>query len=203
MRGAFTGATENKPGLFELADGGTLFLDEIGELPPTVQAKLLRVLEIGEVQRVGSLEPRQVNVRVVAATNRDLRAEVAAGRFRSDLYYRLNIVELQLPPLRDRREDIPYLTAAFVRDTSRAAAEAAAGPDARRRAAAGAARVGRQRARAAQRDRARVHPGRRRLHHRARARRSACRCCRRGAAAVRRAPARGAAGDARRRTICW
>ena len=101
MRGAFTGATDNKPGLFELADGGTLFLDEIGELPPTVQAKLLRVLELGEVQRIGSIEGRRVNVHVIAATNRDLRAEVAGGRFRSDL-----------------REDIPYLTAAFVRQTS-------------------------------------------------------------------------------------
>ncbi|HEY3885561.1 MAG TPA: sigma-54 dependent transcriptional regulator, partial [Vicinamibacterales bacterium] len=118
VRGAFTGATEHKPGLFELADGGMLFLDEIGELPQTVQAKLLRVLELGEVHRVGSLEPRRVNVHVIAATNRDLRAEVAAGRFRSDLYYRLNIVEVKLPALRDRREDIPYLTAAFVRDTS-------------------------------------------------------------------------------------
>lgn len=118
VRGAFTGATENKPGLFELADNGTLFLDEIGELPLSVQAKLLRVLELGEVHRVGSLEPRRVNVHVVAATNRDLRAETAAGRFRSDLFYRLNIVEVKLPPLRDRREDIPYLTAAFVRETS-------------------------------------------------------------------------------------
>ena len=118
VRGAFTGATDNKPGLFEVADGGTLFLDEIGELPLTVQAKLLRVLELGEVHRVGSLDPRRVTVHVIAATNRDLRAEVAAGRFRSDLYYRLNVVEVRLPPLRDRREDIPYLTAAFVRDTS-------------------------------------------------------------------------------------
>jgi DNA-binding NtrC family response regulator len=118
VRGAFTGAIDNKPGLFELADGGTLFLDEIGELPPSVQAKLLRVLELGEVSRVGSIEARRVHVHVIAATNRDLRAEVAAGRFRSDLYYRLNIVEIKLPTLRDRREDIPYLTAAFVRDTS-------------------------------------------------------------------------------------
>jgi len=118
VRGAFTGATEHKSGLFELADGGTLFLDEIGELPLSLQAKLLRVLELGEVHRVGSLEPRTVNVHVIAATNRDLRAEVAAGRFRSDLYYRLNIVEVALPPLRDRREDIPYLTAAFVRESS-------------------------------------------------------------------------------------
>ena len=118
MRGAFTGATDNKPGLFELADGGTLFLDEIGELPPSSQAKLLRVLELGEVHRVGSLEARRVDVHVVAATNRDLRTEVTAGRFRSDLYYRLNVVEVKLPPLRDRREDIPYLTAGFVRQTS-------------------------------------------------------------------------------------
>jgi anaerobic nitric oxide reductase transcription regulator len=86
VRGAFTGATENKPGLFELADNGTLFLDEIGELPLTLQAKLLRVLELGEVHRVGSLDPRRVNVHVIVATNRDLRAEVAAGRFRSDLF---------------------------------------------------------------------------------------------------------------------
>jgi two-component system response regulator HydG len=118
VRGAFTGATDHKPGLFELADGGTLFLDEIGELPQSVQAKLLRVLELGEVHRVGSLESKRVNVHVIAATNRDLRTEVAAGRFRSDLYYRLNIVEVRLPTLRERREDIPYLTAAFVRQTS-------------------------------------------------------------------------------------
>jgi two-component system response regulator HydG len=118
MRGAFTGATDHKAGLFELADGGTLFLDEVGELPAAVQAKLLRVIEEGEVQRVGSLEPRKIDVRLVAATNRDLRHEVAAGRFRNDLYYRLNIVEIKLPPLRDRREDIPYLTAAFVRSFS-------------------------------------------------------------------------------------
>ena len=118
VRGAFTGATDHKAGLFEIADGGTLFLDEVGELPLGVQSKLLRVLEEGEVQRVGSLEPRKIDLRLVAATNRDLLAEVAAGRFRSDLYYRLNIVEVRIPPLRDRREDIPYLTAAFVRSFS-------------------------------------------------------------------------------------
>jgi two-component system, NtrC family, response regulator HydG len=115
VRGAFTGATENKAGLFETADGGTLFLDEVGELPASVQAKLLRVLENGELQRVGSLEPRKIDVRLIAATNRDLRDEVASGRFRNDLYYRLNVAEIVLPPLRDRREDIPYLTAAFIR----------------------------------------------------------------------------------------
>ena len=118
VRGAFTGAVESKPGLLEAAHGGTLFLDEIGELPIGVQAKLLRALEHGEVQRVGALQPKKVDVSVVAATNRDLRAEVAAGRFRGDLFYRLNVVGVTLPPLRDRREDIPYLTARFMRDCS-------------------------------------------------------------------------------------
>ena len=118
MRGAFTGATDNKPGLFEAADGGTLFLDEVGELPAPMQARLLRVLETGEVQRIGSSQPRKVDVRIIAATNRDLRADVDAGAFRSDLYYRLNVVELQVPPLRERREDIPYLTAAFIKEFS-------------------------------------------------------------------------------------
>ena len=117
-RGAFTGATDHKAGLFETADGGTLFLDEVGELPMSVQSKLLRVLEEGEVQRVGSLEPRKIDVRLIAATNRDLMLDVAAGRFRSDLFYRLNIAEIALPPLRERREDIPYLTATFVRNFS-------------------------------------------------------------------------------------
>jgi two-component system response regulator HydG len=114
MRGAFTGATDHKAGLFESADGGTLFLDEIGELPAAVQAKLLRALETGEVQRVGSLQSKKVDVRIVAATNRDLRQASERGAFRNDLYYRLNVVELFVPPLRDRREDIPYLVAAFV-----------------------------------------------------------------------------------------
>jgi DNA-binding NtrC family response regulator len=116
MRGAFTGATDQKAGLFESADGGTLFLDEIGELPLPVQAKLLRVLETGEVQRVGATQHKQVDVRIVAATNRDLRKAAEEGHFRADLYYRLNVVELHVPPLRDRREDIPYLVAAFIAD---------------------------------------------------------------------------------------
>src|SRR5712691_2236515 len=115
-RGAFTGAVDNKPGLFEAADGGTLFLDEIGELPLPAQAKLLRVIETGDVQRVGALDTRHVDVRVVAATNRDLRGESAAGQFRGDLFYRLSVVELHVTPLRERHEDIPYLIAAFVRE---------------------------------------------------------------------------------------
>jgi DNA-binding NtrC family response regulator len=116
--GAFTAATEGQPGVFELADGGTLFLDGIGDLPLDLQVRLLRVLEVGEVHRFGSLDARRVDVHVIAATDRDLRAEVAAGRFRTDLYYRLTIVEIRVPPLRDRREDIPYLTASFVREAS-------------------------------------------------------------------------------------
>ena len=116
VRGAFTGANETKVGMFEHADGGTLFLDEAGELPLSLQAKLLRAVEQGEVQRVGSLESRKVDVHVIAATNRDLRAESAAGRFRADLFYRLSIIEIHLAPLRERREDIPYLTARFVRE---------------------------------------------------------------------------------------
>ena len=116
VRGAFTGAVEAKAGLFEQADGGTLFLDEIGELPLPVQAKLLRVIEYGEVQRVGGADSRKVDVRIIAATNRRLPEEVAAGRFRQDLYYRLNVVEIQLAALRERRDDIPYLTAAFVQE---------------------------------------------------------------------------------------
>jgi DNA-binding NtrC family response regulator len=115
VRGAFTGAVESKTGLFEAADQGTLFLDEIGELPLTAQAKLLRAIETGEIQRVGGTETRRVDVRVVAATNRNLRVESAAGRFREDLFYRLSVVELGLTPLRERREDIPYLTSAFVK----------------------------------------------------------------------------------------
>ncbi len=115
-RGAFTGALESKPGLFEHADRGTLFLDEVGELPLTLQPKLLRVLECGEIRRVGTAEDRQVSVRTVAATNRDLSLEVRQGRFRADLFYRLNLVEFHLPALRDRREDISYLTASFINE---------------------------------------------------------------------------------------
>lgn len=119
VRGAFTGATDTKVGLFEHADGGTLFLDEAGELPMALQAKMLRAIENGEMQRVGSLETRYADVSVIAATNRDLRAQSAAGTFRADLFYRLSVIEIHLPPLRERREDIPYLTAAFVKTAAK------------------------------------------------------------------------------------
>jgi two-component system response regulator AtoC len=114
-RGAFTGATQARRGFFGRADGGTLVLDEIGELPLSVQAKLLRVLQDGEIQPVGTGAVEKVDVRVIASTNRDLEAEARAGRFREDLYYRLAIVELVVPPLRDRRGDIPELATEFVR----------------------------------------------------------------------------------------
>jgi transcriptional regulator with PAS, ATPase and Fis domain len=112
-RGSFTGASEQRKGYFELADGGTIFLDEIGELPLPAQVKFLRVLENGEYLRVGSSVPRKVDVRVIAATNKDLEAEVRHGRFRQDLYYRLRSVNIVIPPLRSRPEDIPALVSHF------------------------------------------------------------------------------------------
>jgi len=114
VKGAFTDARTDRIGRFELADGGTIFLDEIGNIPVRQQAKLLRVLETGEVERLGSASPRRVDVRVVSATNADLTAACANGAFREDLLFRLNTVEIQLPPLRDRREDIPTLAGHFL-----------------------------------------------------------------------------------------
>ena len=115
VKGAFTDAKTDRVGRFELADGGTLFLDEIANVPLNQQPKLLRVLETGEFERVGSSQTRQVDVRIISATNADLDEEVAAGRFRQDLLFRLNTIEIHLPPLRDRREDIPALAAHFLR----------------------------------------------------------------------------------------
>jgi transcriptional regulator with GAF, ATPase, and Fis domain len=113
-RGSFTGAVAAKSGLFEVADGGTLFIDEMGEMPGGLQAKLLRVLEDGSMRRVGSVKERRVNVRLLAATNKDLAKETREGRFREDLYYRINVMCLQLPPLRERVGDIPLLVNHFL-----------------------------------------------------------------------------------------
>jgi DNA-binding NtrC family response regulator len=118
VRGAFTGATADRPGLFELADGGTLLLDEIGDLPLDLQAKLLRVLEESEIRRVGGRETRKVDVRVLAATAKPLEQAVERGEFRADLFYRLNVVRLHLPPLRERPEDVPALLTHFVRQAA-------------------------------------------------------------------------------------
>jgi two-component system response regulator AtoC len=118
-RGAFTGAVARRRGRFEQADGGTLFLDEIGELDPDLQAKLLRVLQTGRFERVGGEETLKADVRVVAATNRNLQARIAEGRFREDLYYRLNVMTIELPPLRERREDIPLLAEHVIRRLGR------------------------------------------------------------------------------------
>ena len=114
MKGSFTGAVADRAGKFEQADGGTLFLDEIGDMSLTAQAKVLRVLQDGEVTRIGGQKPRRVDVRVLAATNKTLEEEIAAGRFREDLYYRLNVVPIHVPALRERREDIPQLVAHFL-----------------------------------------------------------------------------------------
>ncbi|HEX2208811.1 MAG TPA: sigma-54 dependent transcriptional regulator [Longimicrobium sp.] len=115
VKGAFTDAKADRTGYFEMADGGTLFLDEIGNLSPKLQAKLLRVLQTGEFQRVGSSRTQKANVRILSATNADLAREIAEGRFREDLLYRLNTVEIRLPPLRERREDVPLLANHFLR----------------------------------------------------------------------------------------
>jgi two-component system response regulator HydG len=120
-RGSFTGATADRVGLVEQADGGTLFLDEVGDMPAMAQVKLLRTLERSEVRRLGENDERLVNVRVVAATHRDLPVEIVAGRFREDLYHRLNVIQIELPPLRDRREDIGLLASYFLERYARRA----------------------------------------------------------------------------------
>src|SRR5438034_4428519 len=115
VRGAFTDATGTKKGKFALADGGTIFLDEIGTMSPALQSKLLRVLQEREFEPLGAERTEKVDVRIIAATNRDLRQMVAEGRFQEDLFYRLNVIPIEIPPLRDRREDIPALIDHFVR----------------------------------------------------------------------------------------
>jgi transcriptional regulator with PAS, ATPase and Fis domain len=125
-RGAFTGAQQAKPGQIELASGGVLFLDEVTEMTPAAQAKFLRVLQEREFVRLGGTRPVKANVRVIAATNRDLHEAVAQGQFRADLYYRLNVFDIYLPPLRERREDIPALVAGFLREFDHSAARVVA-----------------------------------------------------------------------------
>jgi transcriptional regulator with GAF, ATPase, and Fis domain len=119
VNGAFTGALKDKPGRFELADRGTLFLDEIGEVPLAMQVKLLRVLQEQELERVGDTRTRKVNVRIIAASNRELKKEVDEGRFRQDLFYRLSVFPIEVPPLRDRHDDIGSLVAHFIRQSAR------------------------------------------------------------------------------------
>ena len=170
-RGAFTGALESRPGALRLADGGTLFLDEIEDLPLALQAKLLRVVQDGEVRPLGGSTPRRVNVRLVAASNRELSRMVEAGTFRRDLYYRLRVLTIHLPPLRERGADLPLLVAHFVARLQPAPRHAL------RRAGAGAAAspsgpsLARQRARAREHPRVAAHP-----RHR-RGRRPRLRCC--------------------------
>ncbi len=127
VKGAFTGANENRRGLFQAAHGGTLFMDEIGNMSVTMQVKLFRVLQEGKVRPVGSTEEADVDVRVIAATNRDLEKEISEGRFREDLYYRLSVIPIQLPPLRERREDIPLLAREFLERFSKSMGKTIAG----------------------------------------------------------------------------
>ena len=119
VRGAFTGAVNSRVGLFELADGGTFFLDEVGELPLSLQAKLLRVLQSGEIRPIGSAETKALNVRIIAATNKDIARSVETGTFREDLFYRLEVIPIHLPPLRARRSDIPLLVNFFLERSNR------------------------------------------------------------------------------------
>ena len=154
VKGAFTGAVYAKKGLFELADKGTLFFDEIGNIPLETQAKLLRVLQDREFMRLGGVEIIKVDVRIVAATNIDLRRAVEEGRFREDLFYRLNVIAVQLPPLRQRKEDVPALVNHFVEKYALENDKPVAGPTPRGAAGAHGLRLARQRARAGERDRA-------------------------------------------------
>ena len=163
-RGSFTGAHADKQGLFELAHRGTIFLDEVGETHPGMQVRLLRVLQDGEIRSLGSSETRRVDVRIIAATNRDLRKDVESGRFREDLFYRLRVIELHLPPLRERRSDIPPLAHHFLDLFNRKMGRRARGLHQRRHGPPRGPCLERQRARARERDRAHGGARRRRRH---------------------------------------
>ena len=155
VRGAFTGATTTKKGKFALADGGTIFLDEIGTMSPTLQSKLLRVLQEREFEPLGSERTEQVDVRVIAATNRDLRQMVADGKFQEDLFYRLNVIPIEIPPLRERRDDIPALVEHFVSKHAQRTGRRIERIDDGVLAGAAAVRLAGQRPRAREHDRAR------------------------------------------------
>ena len=159
MRGAFTGAEANKKGLMEVAERGTIFLDEIGEMTATMQVKLLRVLQERKFRRVGGTEEVQADIRVIAATNQDLQKMVAEGRFREDLFYRINVIPMHLPPLRERREDIPLLADHFLVKYRRADAQARAQHLARGQRAPRGLRLAGERAGARERHRARGRAG--------------------------------------------
>ena len=176
-RGAFTGAVSAKPGRIEQASGGVLFLDEVGEMAPTVQAKLLRVLEEREFMRLGSTRVLHADIRVIAATNRDLHAAMQRGEFREDLYYRLGVFEISLPPLRDRLDDVLELADGFLAEIGETVGRPAAGISRDAKGSPADLRVARQRARTAKRHRARRHPGRRRLHSKRTPAGYAAACC--------------------------
>ena len=192
MRGAFTGADSNKKGLLEVAERGTVFLDEIGEMSAVMQVKLLRVLQERRFRRVGGLEELQADIRVIAATNQDLTKLVAEGRFREDLFYRINVIPIALPPLRERREDIPLLAEHFLAKYTEQMGKAIAGISHEAMELLDAARLAGQHPRARERHRARRGA-------RSRRRRSCPRACRRRSAATRRAPPRRRVDGAARR----
>ena len=189
VRGAFTDASSDRQGKFEYANGGTLFLDEVGDMPLPTQIKLLRVLESGEITRVGTNEPIKVNVRLLSATNRDLEEAIAAGTFREDLYHRLKVVTIKLPPLRRAARGHPAADRPLPQGARQAAPQDDPGHLDRGPAAAAGLRLAGQRPRAAQRDR---EHGRRRLRRRARPRRPAGRTC---SASERRRSAAAAGAD--------
>ena len=158
MKGSFTGAVRDKQGLFAAARGGTFFLDEVGEMPPSLQVKLLRVLQEREVIPVGATEAIPVDVRIIAATNRDLEEEIRRGNFRSDLFYRLNVIALNLPPLRERRDDLLLLIESFLQELASEAGTRAQGAGLRGARRGDGLRVAGQRARAGERAGARRGP---------------------------------------------
>ena len=178
VRGAFTGATTTKKGKFALADGGTIFLDEIGTMTPALQSKLLRVLQEREFEPLGSERTERVDVRVIAATNRDLRQMVADGKFQEDLFYRLNVIPIELPPLRERRDDIPALVEHFVRKHAQRTGRRIERIEDGALADPAAVRLAGQRARAREHDRARGRP----VDRTRRSPRAPCRCSARSAA---------------------